>query len=758
MMEKISMAKRLVAGFVELMLGERTPIRWGTRAAMSSDGGIHLPVPTTGDATEIALLTRLAAHEAGHRDHTEGGFQERLTDEEAGIFNALEDPRMEAMQMAAYPGARLVLSRGLTEALRSLAEKVDAVPDLPVELAIQLSLLLRGSMALGAASPWVEHGERIAQRAEQFLTARQLEAVTVAVSSLPGFRSSLDAEAAARALVARLREPEADAQDEQSTAEENGNGDQGSPADKSETTEQGTGPATQSDERAPADEPEASSDAQDHPGDGDNEQPQPNAADQSQAEGGDCDHPAEPTAADEQQLPSDDGMSAEGPNGDPGAHDAAGQHGAEGSATQGDAHLNAGTGHDGAGSEPVQDPRGNGAVAGDPAGINSHGQSAPTPPEGVQPRGDGQGASGMPPSGPGVEATADVQRKGAAGERSESFDLGALLREAHASQYGSPPDANLATDQEPIDGTAQDEGISDDAIVSALDRCLREAGADGSLDEVIELAVTILSGSPDADAHGPAILSFGAANALAGETHFSAPLDVRLAGVQSRLVNVLQRELQHQRPRPRRHGAAGSTVAANRMWRLRALGDANVFRAKRPATGIDAAGTILLDKSWSMNEVLERAAEVALAFSQALQRLGRVRTRTAVFPGTYEVTETLQEFGEAPRACASRCAALVAGGGTPLGAAIAIEIRKLMDARVQRRFLVVVTDDGPADPDVLAESLVHAARLGVVVIGVAIDCDISGYLPRSISIKDVDELPAALAGLFRSDMAALFTA
>ena len=77
-----------------------------------------------------------------------------------------------------------------------------------------------------------------------------------------------------------------------------------------------------------------------------------------------------------------------------------------------------------------------------------------------------------------------------------------------------------------------------------------------------------------------------------------------------------------------------------RFWRLGTLGDTKVFVQKRDASGIDAAATVLLDSSYSMKKQLRVAAEVAMAFSMAMQRLG-VRTRLVRFPGSETVTETL---------------------------------------------------------------------------------------------------------------------
>jgi len=235
-------------------------------------------------------------------------------------------------------------------------------------------------------------------------------------------------------------------------------------------------------------------------------------------------------------------------------------------------------------------------------------------------------------------------------------------------------------------------------------------------------------------------------------------LDIRLQGVQSRLVTVLQRELQDTRRRPTRPAHAGGRVAPTRFWRLKAVGDTRIFNVRRNTPGIDAAATVLVDKSGSTARTLQSAAEVALAFSLAMQRLGNVRTSVTTFPGDSQITEVLQMFGESPRACVRKCADLVAGGGTPLGAAMVIEMARLLEQRRPRNLLVVVTDDKPGDPDVVFQAMLHARARGIDVVGVAIGCDIRRYIPRSISIGSTADLPDALSRLFREDLSATLAA
>ncbi|MDB5861693.1 MAG: von Willebrand factor, type, partial [Ramlibacter sp.] len=149
--------RRLIEAFVALMVGAGIPVRWGGIAGVSAAGEIHLPRPVTGEADEVALLTRLAVHEAGHIVHTQAGWDARLTGPERAIFNALEDPRMERAQCLNYPGAAIVLARGLDEMLQEIEQHVATRLATHPERAMQLELLIRGFLLLAPHEPVLRH-------------------------------------------------------------------------------------------------------------------------------------------------------------------------------------------------------------------------------------------------------------------------------------------------------------------------------------------------------------------------------------------------------------------------------------------------------------------------------------------------------------------------------------------------------------------------------------------------------------------------
>ncbi len=684
MNESIVNAKRLIAGFVGLLVGAKVPICWGDSAAMSNDGVLHLPQPKTGEAAEVALLTRLAVHEGGHKVYTVPGFQQRLTEEESGFFNALEDPRMEALQIAAYPGASLVLARGLADALDRLKTRI-ANGDIQGNRAIQLSLLLQGSLAVAPTAPVAAAGPDLVNALAVFISERQQKAIEGAVSELKDLQSSLEAEQVAKALVLALREPE---------------------PPQPEEAAQGNQKQNQEDQPESGSDDENSADfqGQSEPEAGD-EESTGEYSDQEASSGDASDAP--PSGGDDQPSPDDAG-SAQDPQNN--GSDAGPSEGGE--------------------QTPAGSPGTDEATSGEPGGGGA--------PSDIEQQGDGDQEA---QSGPAGDFTGPTS----------SMDFGDLLREAHAEKFGPPDDSS---------GQMSDVQLGETPDAQEIERLRQLFAQDhdvSSIEELVAIAMAALEGTqaPATDDDTGAVFASGPGYGLgSGSMSISGP-DVRLQGVQAKLVNVLQRELQDKRKRPNRFAQAGGRVAPERHWRLKALGDTRIFRASRPAAGIEAAVTILVDKSESMDHQLATATEVALAFSLALQRIGRVKTRTATFPGAVEITETLQDFGESPRACERRCAHLVASGGTPIGAAVALESGRLSDTGISKKVLVVITDDDPGDPRVLELALQKADEVGITVVGVSIGCDIRRYLAKSVSIGVVGDLPDALSRLFREDLASV---
>jgi hypothetical protein len=727
MTNKVMMAKRLIEAFVALMLGKRVPVCWSDHASIDTNGQMYLPTPKTGDPAEVALLTRLAVHEGGHQVHTESGFAQRLSSEEMALFNALEDPRMESAQSKDYPGASVILSRGLDEMLQTLEENLALTLQRDPRRAVQLDLLVRGFLQVAPHGPLKARGPHLLELLAPVITEQQREAIDEAVTEIAGLQNSRETEDLARSVVARLREvkieppppPDEEGQDQQNEQNEQDEQDEQDQQDQQ----------AQQAQQDPQAEPDESAD-QDRP----SEQGQ-------QGQQGQPGQPAEDDQREKNQQP-EDAPAQEGGHDQPASDDRNSQQGAPAEDHAGDQQE-----REEGGSDPQPEGDGNESDAGSGNASGDECNAAPGAGAGSSDgaAGEANAAGGSQPAdAPQVDAQVPGEQQT---EPAEPVDLGTLLREVLVARYGAPSD-----DEDAQNGVGE-VGPATDKDVERLGRMLAAVDTDASLEELLEASLAVLDGTGgDQGQPSDGDPGLGAGMSLAFEAAGEASvIDTRLQGVQSRLVTVLQRELQDKRRRPTRPAHAGQRVLPQRFWRLGALGDTKIFAQRRMAHGIDAAATLLLDSSGSMADGLAVAAEIAIAFSLALQRLG-VRTKVVRFPGTETVTETLQRFGESPRACVRRCASLVADGGTPVGAAVEIERQALLEQRRLKNFLAVITDDEPGDAATLLAALALAYKLDVMVVGVGIGCDIRAWIPNSVSVSAVTELPDALSRLFREKL------
>jgi uncharacterized protein YegL len=228
-----------------------------------------------------------------------------------------------------------------------------------------------------------------------------------------------------------------------------------------------------------------------------------------------------------------------------------------------------------------------------------------------------------------------------------------------------------------------------------------------------------------------------------------------LDAIPARLVTVLLRELQDVRRKPFQHSVTGPRLVAAKLWRLSRLGDTRLFRKRTLSPGIDAAVSLILDRSASMKRNgFEQAVEVVQAFMLALRRIDGVKTSLDLFPGTGVPIEQVVAFGQNHTKAMERMRDVEPQGGTPTGSALARRLRQLLDVVAETKLILVITDGQPDQEEVtlLEAVLAQAAMFQVQVIGVGIGLDVGRRFPASISVRAVDELPGALAALFKEKL------
>ena len=792
---RIATAKRVIAGFLNLMLGQKTTVVWGQPAQCHANGVIGLPHPKVGDAEEISILTRSAVHEAGHRAQTDFSPLEGLSPGVMGLMNVLEDPRIEHLQIQKFKGASLILNRGVEEILLQYEKSLD--PNAPSDKArlIALNVLIKGGRSLSPYAALLAPADRVVANGDQVLGIKGVQAVDEAVGALVHCQNTADVVALARWLLLKLQsckpeqQPESHEPPEGERDDENGESQTGQPDGDSE----------EASEESHESEPESSADAEavDASISDDEAGTQTDAsADTGQAA-------TSPQDAHSENQ-SDSTVDAEDPDASPlgapgnylidvdgGSSDSAVETDAEtetedaqtpGEAATDAAATDTGTSCDSpAGDQPnesettsepkvgeLSDQSGSSdtakadaltseipASAAKPASPKAHNQENPaSQPSPQDAPGEAGGAAKGQAQGPGAPAELDFNG-------AEGFDLGQMLQEAYEAKYGASDVDDPSLGKEP-DKTEPDEKFTQ-LLASSFDRSAQD---DQSLEKALadlekELAAST-AGEVDASENEHDVLlgpgagnDRGQAQALEGNS--------ALVGVASRLVRLFTKELQDKRRRNVKLQPAGGRVASQQAWRLKALGDTRIFSTRASVCGIDAAVTILLDRSGSMSDCIVDAATAALACAQAFERISRVKTSIELFPGLTrgEVSVTLQAYGQSARQISHRVTEVDAGGGTPLAQALVDVVPKLLVQRVKKRMVLLITDGSPNDADGARKRIEEARNAGVEFLGIGIGEGgkaIQGFIPYSIVVNGVSELPDAFEALFRSNFASALTA
>lgn len=723
---KIATATKTIAGFLSLIIGRKARIVWGKSAACDEGGVFYLPRPKTGEPDEVALLTRQAVHEAGHNAYTDFSAMDGIDANIQTIFNTLEDPRIEAEQMKQFKGASLILNRGLDSAYKSLMSKLDPTVEDDQAMILAVAILTRGYLAVAPHRAIGEHGPQFLERFEPALSEKTLQAVKSATEQLSGCTSSADVISLSHALWAAMQVPEKLEEPEQ--AQEPSTPPEGENAPKKPENAQGEPDGGKVDQST---EPEAS------------EPDEVDAADGKEDAGQPAEQAGESESNAEQAPQSDADTAPQGGDQQDGGDDAGGQP----EAAEDEASGAAKSEQDG----PDQTPEGQPSQSGAQGPIVPDGDaSQDTAQNPAQ-----EGGQGQPSSVSAVEA-------GSQGHPSEQgqqlmdlsslkgFDLGELLAQAYADQFGEP-------DVEAQLGVADQETVSDDNLAQLIAQAMQEAEDKGEPLETVLAAVQEAIADQEAGESSPApALAAGGGNGSGQKVQMD--LGVRLSGLLSKLVRVFTKELQDKRRRPLKYGQAGGQVAGNRIWRLKHLGDTNVFRIRKPMSGIDAAVTILLDRSASMTPDIVAAAEVSVACAQALERISKVKTSIEMFPGYElftEATTSLQAFGEPARQAVKRLPEIDAAGGTPLAEALREVLPRLLKQRTQKHLVILVTDGMPNNPDEVRVLMTQAQAQGVEFMGIGMGghCQIERLLPYSIHIDEASELPDGLEKLFSGRLA-----
>lgn len=747
---------RAIEGVTALCLGSADKLVWVDHADASAftDGErMYLPKPTGQHAEEYELLLALALREVAKLSSTD---TTALTGDRKVLpySSLIEEVRLKAELSTEYRGAPRIFNNAVAIASRIFTESVSAGPVSTDQLKTLAVWAASHRALLGTAEAQANQTifEDLARNAPG---AQGLDKAIELAQGGPATRSSAEAAELGQQIWTALNAPEEPppddaAGDEKSESQEGdaspGNEDQGEGADPPPVDDQAADEAggdSPGNERGSPDDQEATDDQQaEEPGGG------PADAQDSQQDGDESQEGQEGTGGEPDANPQG------GDEGD-GAGDTAENTGAEGGDEQQDKSSGAGGDAQQPDASQAEGPAEQDSAAESQDGQGSGaGASEPTPSDGAEGGQSGAqagGSGGSPVNGDGGQSEPAGEPSG---EPDGDIAPRDLLSDALAKLKGHAQAKDYSAQAaEILEAATEAEPVSEAAIAA-----MREVmeSQDPDTEQLLAAAATPAEVVEQAGAEQgedlSAVLCGGDELAVAEDNASRSLLDA----VPARLVSVLLRELQDLKRRPFLRAASGAKVAASQVWKLKRLGDVRVFKKRAPASGIDAAVSILLDRSDSMQDNgFEAAVEVVHAFILALQRISGVRTSLDIFPGTVAASEQVLEYKQNLNAVSKRLRSITPDGGTPTGTALATRLELLLATRAEKKVIVVVTDGQPHFEELpLAHAVIaRALAQGVDVIGIGIGIEVGHLFPMSINVREVGDLPDALTELFQGDFA-----
>ncbi|MBZ0134339.1 MAG: VWA domain-containing protein [Rhodanobacter sp.] len=178
-------------------------------------------------------------------------------------------------------------------------------------------------------------------------------------------------------------------------------------------------------------------------------------------------------------------------------------------------------------------------------------------------------------------------------------------------------------------------------------------------------------------------------------------------------------------------------------------GDNRIFRGKIEGVTLSTAVMLVQDVSGSMDgHPIKIASQALYATALALEGIEGVEVAAMAFPGNGKVLG----FGESPRRNAERFQ-LDSWGGTPMAEGVLVATQALLDQRLNRRIMIVLTDGEPDRREQTLAAIASAEQEGIEVFGVGIlTASVEHLFRRSTVITTLDELPDRLVSMVRDEI------
>lgn len=200
------------------------------------------------------------------------------------------------------------------------------------------------------------------------------------------------------------------------------------------------------------------------------------------------------------------------------------------------------------------------------------------------------------------------------------------------------------------------------------------------------------------------------------------------------------------------HSRSGMQIDSSRIWQGRFGG--SIFVREDEGIDINAAVSIVIDRSGSMTSTIGQAAQAAVATMLAFEVPG-LKTQVSVFPWYHSGDEgvaVIKRWEESPRQLAGRVANLTADGGTPMAEAILYAASDVVRREETLKMVLVVTDGMPNDSAATRHIIDRARADGVTVVGLGIGVDTSPVFEEkyAATITDIGELSSSMVRLVKA--------
>ncbi|WP_435277299.1 VWA domain-containing protein (plasmid) [Psychrobium sp. nBUS_13] len=297
-------------------------------------------------------------------------------------------------------------------------------------------------------------------------------------------------------------------------------------------------------------------------------------------------------------------------------------------------------------------------------------------------------------------------------------------------QSTSPKGENIETSVQECLGATNDDVLEDlhEAIKTELSQIVKQCIADGTLSysECDKYSISRQIIEQD--------ISF---------------IDVAQAKRRSGQVrNTLAKQLHSLNRKSVTHSRRGSNINAAKLGGIKA-GNLCVFKNEMITRSPNTAISILIDRSYSMEELITETNTSSLALACAFEKLKGVKSEVLYYPfyQKYECEEqgTIYTFSihcaksfDEKTSAVKKYFNVQSEGDTPTGPAMQEALRNLALRKEPKKILFVITDGEANDEEHVRKEVANAQLLGIDVVPIVLKTCVSGF--EEVGTTRVDDI------------------